>query len=312
MKAANVGTINDKKTNLGQMDLNNDQSTSTTIVVQTFCYNKAFNSLICGAAAGIAAKTCIAPMERIKMSFQVSSEKFTLAAAFARGKDLVHKQGALSMWRGHSTTILRVAPYAGLSYFFHDYVEHLFKNKLNTNNLPAAYKFLAGSAAGFGGTIFTYPLDVLRVRLALGGTWKSSLKQGGLSQGLIPTLAGIVPYAGTAWLVKQSILERFPNTMNRKPRVYESLLINAVAGLIGQFVTYPLDVVRRRMQVAVSFAGRKPRLRDVISNLVQKEGIRGLGKGFTLNIIKGPISLSISLTVYDLLSEFLRRCGNVQ
>jgi len=201
-----------------------------TVAGQQFCYNKMFNSLICGAAAGIAAKTCIAPLERIKMSFQVSSEKFTLAAAFARGKNLVLKQGVLSMWRGHSTTILRVAPYAGLSYFFHDYTEHLFKSTLNTNNLPAAYKFLAGSAAGFGGTIFTYPLDVLRVRLALGSTWKGSLKQGGLFQGLIPTLVGIVPYSGTAWLVKQTILERFPHKMHRAPRVYESLGINAVAG----------------------------------------------------------------------------------
>ena len=47
--------------------------------------------------------------------------------------------------------------------------------------------------------------------------------------------------------------------------------------------------------------------RDEIYNLVKKEGIRGLGKGFTLNIIKGPISLSISLTVYDLLNDFLRK-----
>lgn len=205
-------------------------SHSSPVQESKFCYNKLLNSLFCGAIAGITAKTCIAPLERIKMSFQVSSEKFTFAAAFARGKDLVHKQGILSMWRGHSTTILRVAPYAGLSYFFHDYVEHMFKTTLNTNQLPAAYKFLAGSAAGFGGTIFTYPLDVMRVRLALGGSWKSSLKQGGLFQGLVPTLAGIVPYAGTAWLVKQSILERFPHYVKRPPKVFESLLINAAAG----------------------------------------------------------------------------------
>ena len=31
------------------------------------------------------------------------------------------------------------------------------------------------------------------------------------------------------------------------------------------------------------------------------EGLRGLAKGFSLNIIKGPITLSLSLTTYDIL-----------
>lgn len=41
--------------------------------------------------------------------------------------------------------------------------------------------------------------------------------------------------------------------------------------------------------------------RDVVYNLIKTEGFKGFGKGFSLNIIKGPISLSISLTVYDFL-----------
>ena len=33
-------------------------------------------------------------------------------------------------------------------------------------------------------------VDVLRIRLALGSTWKSSLRQGGFGQGITPTLLG--------------------------------------------------------------------------------------------------------------------------
>jgi hypothetical protein len=193
-------------------------------------YNDADSTFICGAVAGMTAKTVIAPLERIKMTFQVSKQQFSYKAAFQRGKDLLHEGGFFSLWKGHSTTLLRVAPYAGLSYTFHDYTEHVFKKQLNKDVLPPLYKFLAGAAAGFGGTILTYPLDVLRVRLALGRSWKESLKQGGYFQGLSPTLLGIMPYSGIAWLAKQTALESFQSSYHRKPVLIESLAINAWAG----------------------------------------------------------------------------------
>ncbi|KAJ1444098.1 mitochondrial carrier domain-containing protein [Ochromonadaceae sp. CCMP2298] len=266
-----------------------------------------WESLLCGAAAGIAAKTVIAPAERVKMSFQVTPAKYSLRAAIAHGRTVVTQQGFLSLWRGHSTTILRVAPYSGFSYAIHDLSEDRFKAMLDTDVLPASYKFLAGSLGGVGGTVLTYPLDVLRVRLALGATWSSALKQGGMFQGLVPTLLGIVPYAGTAWGVKQTLLEAFPGVRGRMPNVLESVVINAIAGLMGQFVSYPLDVVRRRMQVAKVRDGCPPTLSGVWRELIRTEGFSGAGKGFTLNIIKGPIALSISLTVYDLLKAHIQR-----
>ena len=189
-----------------------------------------YESILCGAVAGITAKTVIAPAERIKMTFQVSTDKFTLRNALIKGKNVVATQGVLSLWRGHSTTILRIAPYSGLSYAFHDASENMFKKMLHTDVLPAGYKFLAGSIGGVGGTAVTYPLDVLRVRLALGSTLSKALNQGGMYQGLTPTLLGIVPYAGITWLSKQTMFEQFPKVMHRTPSVVESMVISASAG----------------------------------------------------------------------------------
>lgn len=41
--------------------------------------------------------------------------------------------------------------------------------------------------------------------------------------------------------------------------------------------------------------------RDVWRELIAREGSRGAAKGFSLNLIKGPIAFSVSLTTYDLL-----------
>jgi hypothetical protein len=58
-----------------------------------------------------------------------------------------------------------------------------------------------------------------------------AIQQGGLYQGLLPTLMGIIPYSGTAWCVKQTLLEElFPSTSPHKPTVAQSLGINAAAG----------------------------------------------------------------------------------
>ncbi|RYG62538.1 solute carrier family 25 protein [archaeon] len=116
-------------------------------------YNNVRFSLFAGAVAGIAAKTCIAPAERIKMSFQVSSEKFSWRKALERGHLMVVHEGPLSLWKGHSTTILRVAPYAGISYMAHDVAENFFKQLQGSNSVPPLYKFLAGSFGGVCGTI---------------------------------------------------------------------------------------------------------------------------------------------------------------
>jgi hypothetical protein len=189
-------------------------------------------TLFCGAVAGCVAKTVIAPAERVKMSFQISSDKFSLKAAFNRGLNMFKSQGFFSLWRGNSTTIIRVAPFAAINYAAHDYAEDEFKKHMKSKTLPLSLKFLAGSIGGAVATFCTYPLDVLRVRMALksSSSWSSAIQQGGLFQGLTPTILGIIPYNGTAWCVKQSMQEWFPGRFHRKPTVYEALFINASAG----------------------------------------------------------------------------------
>lgn len=127
------------------------------------------------------------------MAFQTSRRPFTLNCALKLGKEIYKEGGIFSLWKGHSTTILRVLPFSGISYAAHDYSEKQLKMYLKQDSLPFLYKFLAGSIGGATGTFLTYPLDVLRVRLALtpGSSWYTTLKQGNLYRGLTPTMLGI-------------------------------------------------------------------------------------------------------------------------
>merc|ERR1712146_350007 len=78
------------------------------------------------------------------------------------------------------------------------------------------------------------------------------------------------------------------------------LLCGMFAGLIAQSATYPIDVVRRRMQVGAPYKG----ILDAFTSIATKEGLRkGLYKGLAMNWLKGPIAVSISFTVNDWLKK---------
>lgn len=95
---------------------------------------------------------------------------------------------------------------------------------------------------------------------------------------------------------------------NEKPlHPVERLVFGAVAGLFGQTASYPLDIVRRRMQTATITGSAYSTIRSTINKVVREEGfIRGLYKGLSLNWIKGPIAVGISFTTFDITHHFLK------
>jgi solute carrier family 25, member 42 len=96
----------------------------------------------------------------------------------------------------------------------------------------------------------------------------------------------------------------------------------ALAGLVAQTVTYPIEVTRRRMQTvglvgihndsaltALGCTSTRPTtpqtLLQTIRHLYKEQGVRGFLKGVSMNWIKGPIAFSISFTTYDSVQTIL-------
>ena len=81
-----------------------------------------------------------------------------------------------------------------------------------------------------------------------------------LYRGLTPTLLGVIPYAGTSFFTYETLkgwmlTRRAAGGSGERSEVrlpppgpVERMGCGAVAGLLGQAASYPLDIVRRRMQ----------------------------------------------------------------
>ena len=88
-------------------------------------------------------------------------------------------------------------------------------------------------------------------------------------------------------------------------------MFGACAGLFGQSVTYPLDIIRRRMQTDGINGPLRPeygRMLTTAKYVYTTEGLkRGLYKGLSMNWVKGPVAVGISFTTFDLLNGIFQR-----
>jgi len=274
-----------------------------------------WTNLIAGSIAGSVAKTAVAPLDRIKIMAQVGKLEWNGMLHLHRQiADVMKNEGILSLWRGNGAMVLRVVPYAGIHYALHEALDNVLK--ADRERATVTGKFLAGAGAGAGATLCTYPLDVLRARMAIAsGGGRPTLKQvasemyryqgGGFHsffKGLLPTLLGIVPYSGITWMTYETLKEYadlMPDSMQRAG-VTNKVACGMVAGLVGQSVTYPLDVVRRRMQVQASEEG----LVVVVRDIMKRGGWKAFFRGLSLNWFKGPIATTISLNTFDFMKQY--------
>ena len=171
--------------------------------------------------------------------------------------------------------------------------------------------FVSGSIAGSAAVFFTYPFDVIRTRLAYQTTKKVyngmlhamyvmvfKEKTTAMLRGISPTLFGMGIYGGTSF----SIFFSLKNSL-KDPSNLEIFAFGAIGGLVGQILSYPFDVVRKRM-LALGFIEKVSdfksgydgdhksyKMRNVFIMIWKQEGYRGLLKGLSLNFIKAPIML---------------------
>lgn len=327
---------------------------------------------VAGGTAACAAKTVVAPLDRVKILFQANNPKFqkytgSWTGAVRAIRDIYSTNGTRGLFRGHSATLLRIFPYGGIKFLAYEQVRAVvIPNKQAETHFR---RFAAGSLAGIVSVFFTYPLEVIRVRLAwetksdkrmnvrdicriiynehpptpepgLGNTSlpkpavatieatqaavRTIAPQHGLAnfyRGFTPTLWGMIPYAGASFLTHDAAGDfmRLPflapytvlplsersqkHLAPNKPaplRAWAELATGAVAGFVSQTVSYPLEVIRRRMQVGgVVGDGHRLTMIEVAKQIAHEKGWRGFFVGLGIGYVKVIPMVATSFYVYE-------------
>lgn len=252
-------------------------------------------------------------------------------------KKLLKHEGVLGFYKGNGASVLRIIPYAALHFMTYEQYRCWILNNCSTIGTGPLVDLLAGSASGGTAVLFTYPLDLARTKLAyqvvdkkgcltngmsrshgqpayhgIKDVFRSVYKEGGirgLYRGVGPTLIGILPYAGLKFYVYEELKRHVPEEHQKS--IVMRLSCGALAGLLGQTFTYPLDVVRRQMQVENMQASVKgdARYRSTVEGLVtivRSQGWKQLFAGLSINYMKIVPSVAIGFTAYDTMKCWLR------
>ena len=287
--------------------------------------------LIAGGAAGALSRFTTAPIDRVKLLIQVNATSYgrgvpppalNPSSAWSVASRIAKEEGAVALWRGTGAAVVRILPYSATTFaVFPAYVDALnaafgVRGDDTSSGRTIAARFLAGALAGTTATVITYPLDLLHARVsahtpasagsgvgvAMRDHLRVLLRSGGvrgLYSGIGPTLVGIVPYGGVSFATFES-LKALYRRRNEKTGVVSDemptthkLLAGGVSGFLAQTATYPLHVVRRRMQVYGGSAYPEGLFKS-LKTIYETEGVRrGLFRGVGLTWIKGPVAAAV-------------------
>jgi solute carrier family 25 (adenine nucleotide translocator) protein 4/5/6/31 len=290
---------------------------------------------IAGGTSGAIAKTCTAPIERVKLIIQtqdanpkiISGEipRYTgIGNCFTR---ITAEQGIQAFWRGNFTNILRYFPTQAFNFAFKDTIKKILPHANAKENFWKAFavNMASGGLAGAGSLCIVYPLDYARTRLAsdVGKTGKTF---NGLSDCLVKTargpsgvmglyngfgvsVAGIIPYRGVYFGMFDTLMDMNPYGKSESTglRLLSTFAVAQVTAISAGYASYPMDTVRRRLQMQ----SEKPKEEwtykgtgDCFAKIMKTEGFTAFFKGAGANALR-TVGSALVLVLYGEIKKII-------
>ena len=267
---------------------------------------------LAGGTAGALAKTCTAPLDRLKIIMQISSANQQTAAAKAAASGglipafiaIGKSEGIKGYWKGNVPQVIRILPYSTAMLNSYEFYKQQFGGDQyrETGKLPVASRLMSGALAACTATLVTYPLDIIRLRLSVDPNMttmtqvcKAIVKEEGAKaffKGLPATCLSISPYSALNFCMFDLIKKAIPGEETAQTVATASF----IATMLASGTCYPLDTIRRQMQLKSSSYAN---VFDAGKAILARDGVGGMFRGFVPNVIKNAPNKSVQLTTFD-------------
>uniref|UniRef100_A0A0C9RP14 TSA: Wollemia nobilis Ref_Wollemi_Transcript_6983_2572 transcribed RNA sequence n=1 Tax=Wollemia nobilis TaxID=56998 RepID=A0A0C9RP14_9CONI len=290
------------------------------------------SQLLAGGVAGAVSKTCTAPLARLTILFQVQgmhNDGSTLrkASIIREASRIVNEEGVRAFWKGNLVTIAHRLPYSSISFYAYERYKRMMHSmpaieRYKDNiSVDLGIRLIGGGAAGVTAATVTYPLDLVRTRLAaqtkvmyyrgITHSLYTILKDEGIKglyKGLGATLLGVGPNIAISFCAYETLRSFWEFKRPRDSPVAVSLACGSLSGIASSTATFPLDLVRRRMQLEGA-AGRarvyNTGIFGTFRHIIKTEGWTGLYRGILPEYYKVIPSVGIVFMTYEIMKIIL-------
>jgi solute carrier family 25 (mitochondrial thiamine pyrophosphate transporter), member 19 len=237
-------------------------------------------------------------------------------------KQILQSEGVTGLWKGNIPAEGLYITYGAIQFGSYRNISHLLSlipREYRIRNNEHAMTFISGAGAGTIATTLTYPLDLLRTRFAAQGndriyasilTSLHEIKQSegypGFFRGVGAAVGQIIPYMGLFFTSYEAL--KLPLANWNLPFGSSDAMAGLLASLFSKTAVYPLDTVRKRLQVQGPTRARyvhrniplyQGGVLKTVAAIVQKEGIRGCYRGLTVSLVKAAPASAVTMWTFE-------------
>jgi solute carrier family 25 phosphate transporter 23/24/25/41 len=300
-----------------------------------------FNHFISGALSGIISRTLTAPLERLKIIFQVNyvGRGIRPPGVLKGLKEVYNREGLRGLFRGNLVNLMKTTPDFAIKLYTFSKTKYYLCNNKNISKFETISILLCGGISGMTSTICIFPLDVIKTRLSANtaniyngiiDTTIKLYKEGGLRifyKGINPSLISAVPNSGLNLFFYDTLKKKLSGSScidNGKllsgPKL---MLIGALSAFFSSSIFYPFQTLQSRIIMGNKFIEENfknqidinfDKNNNISKNygflkfakiIYYKEGLIGFYKGYIPGISKIMIGNAIGYSLYEKIREIL-------
>ncbi|SGZ50373.1 CIC11C00000002117 [Sungouiella intermedia] len=268
-------------------------------------------SLIAGSISGAVARAVTAPLDTIKIRLQLvllQAEPVTGSRLIA---NILRSEGVGALWKGNVPAEFLYILYGASQFTSYSMLnENLgdLQEKMDITLPKLLHLFLVGCGSGVFSTFITYPFDLLRTRLAANDsseflsmtrTCKEILNLEGIAgfyAGIKPSMLSIVTYSGfffCTYSLSRDLSKHIEKAYYHQIWGVEAVC-GSVAGATSKAITFPLDTIRKRLQVMPHSSAW-----SMLLSHWKLHGVIGFYRGFGISLLKTAPTSALSISVYE-------------